>query len=264
MGVFYKEITTGNEIEQCVNLQKTVFGLSDTEVISPHLLHLISRNNPPIGISVGAYITNDDSVKLIGYLIGFASHPENSIYTVLMGIDPKYQNNIYGHKLALKSRDIAIEKGFSSMSCAFDPFDHRLARLYISRLGFKGLHFIKNKNDLPTEENPNLIPIGSFLAKWDFHSTNSSDCFDDIKKNKIENLLNCYPIISKDIFRDSDKLLVEIPSLQTNDDYNYTERKINAQNILIEYINNRHYYVSDCYSIKVENKRKSYYLLEKQ
>lgn len=63
------------------------------------------------------------------------------------------------------------------------------------------------------------------------------------------------------------KVLVEIPEnfvqLKSTDVKNALKWRITTRNIFIEYLNNRNYIISDCYSIKVDNKHKTYYLLEK-
>src|SRR3972149_9683272 len=123
----FRELVTEDDFKQCIDLQKSLFNLSETEVISPLLLRLIARNNPPTGISLGIFSHGMNGIELIGFMIGFATFIDRSIYGLMIGIRPDQQNKGYGYKLFLKFREKAITMNLDCMYGIVDPLEANLA-----------------------------------------------------------------------------------------------------------------------------------------
>jgi predicted GNAT superfamily acetyltransferase len=262
MKIEYRELIAEEDIIQCIQLQKSIFNLSDADLVSPLLLKLIARNNPPIGISIGVYKIIESKTELIGFALGFATFYNKSVYVVLMGILPEYQNKIYGYKLSLKFREIALSKGLETMYCVFDPILSNLARIYCTSLGFTGIKYEEDNSVF----NDNFIPNDKLLVKWNFNAQttiNKINCV-KIKLNVFDKNL----IASSDNWPELPVIYVEIPDnfgqIKSSNFKSALQWRISTREILSEYINNRHYILSDCYSIKINQERKTYYLLEKQ
>jgi predicted GNAT superfamily acetyltransferase len=267
MSFFCKEITEIEEINRSVSLQKAIFGFTDIELISPHILSMIARNNPPMGISLGIYEDDSNNNNLIGLLVAFSTMIDKAVYISLLGVKPEFQNRALGYKLLLYFRQVALKKGLTKMFGVFDPFEANLARLYFNLLGFNGIYYEKNEN---INKNLGIGIESQFVDKlhveWDFNYYDEFCHNRTINASNKNKLLNNLPIITGDFLPNNKSLLIEIPN---NNFHNFSLKEISdAKNqfgeILNEYINKRHYVVNDCFSYKIENRRKTYYLLEKQ
>ncbi len=263
MKIKFKELSTNRDFKQCIELQKSIFNLSEIESVSPLFLKLISRNSPPIGISYGLFNEEHVYSELIGFIIGFATFYEKSIYVVLIGIKPEYQNKKYGSLLLHKFRELALSRNIHSMSCVFDPLDSRLAMFYLTKLGCKGIKFINESEAL----NNYKIENDNILIHWDFDTVRPQNNFKSLNEKEFSELLNTNPLVSIDYMPDSSKVHLKIPTdfgnLKENE-YDIAKMKQEIiRKILTEYINNRGYMATYFYSYNINNKSESFYLLEK-
>lgn len=260
MSIEYRELETEDDFDQCINLQKGIFNFSDVDVVSQLVLRLIARDNPPMGISLGVFKNVNSKSELIGFVLAFATFNEKSVYIVLMGIKPEYQNGVYGYKLLLKFREVAITKCLHTMHCVFEPLESNLARLYCESLGFQGI-----KYNLDSGEHQ--IPSDKMFVKWEFTSKKVSDKIERSREVKREDI-DLSILANEKYFPETNKVLIEIPN-------NFIQLKeinlsialhwrLSTRKLFNEYINNRGYIVSDCISKKTENGRKTYYMLEKR
>jgi predicted GNAT superfamily acetyltransferase len=264
MKIEYKELISEEDIKQCIQLQKIIFNLSDADLISPLFFKLIARNNPPIGISIGAYMILDSKPELIGFALGFATFENKSVYVPLMGVLPEYQNKIYGYKLSLKFREIALSKGLKKLYCVFDPVLANLARLYCVSLGCIGIKYEDNKTVCTDHD----IPDDKLLVLWDFNAQTTIEKINCVKKNRNLSLIDERTIATSEYLPKLPMVFVEIPDnyiqLKNSNFESALQWRISTREILSEYINNRHYIISDCHSLKINKERKTYFLLEKQ
>jgi len=268
MSIEYKELTTIQDFDQCIELQRSIFGLTDFELISPLFLKLIFRNNPPIGISLGMFLVSQFEKELVGFIIGFATFIENSIYVTLGGIKTEHQRKGYGYNLFLKFREFSLEKQIGCMYCIFDPLESHLSRLYFSSLGFIGIKYEEEAYILSNIDTKKYVPADSLLIRWDFKSESTLKKLSGFKTPVTQELLQNIPIATDIYMPESPNILVEIPGnfiQMKNDDIESARKwRESTRNIFAEYINNRHYIVSDCYSFNQEDTRKTYYLLEEK
>jgi len=268
MAIEYRELSTAEDFNQCIELQKSIFGMSEIDVISPLFLKLIARNNPPIGISLGIFKSDLNLSELIGFIIGFATFQQKSIYSVTLGIKPEYQNNVYGYRLMLKYREVALSKNIEFLFGLFDPLDANIARFNIACLGYIAFNYIIDSQTLLDEKNKKYITNDKIVVRWDINTSKTIDRISGIKRNNNQKVPNLFPIATTQCMPEAPSVLVEIP-----EDFNYLlvnkideafVWRISTREIFKEYINKRQYIISDCFSIKHDYNRKTYYLLEKK
>lgn len=254
----YREMNTEEDFWQCINLQKNVFHLPDTHVISPLFLKLIARKEPPIGISLGVFNLVDDKSEMLGFIIGFASFHEKSIHTVMLAVKPEHKNKIYGYKLLIKFKEEALAQNLKSMYCVFEPLETNLARLYMSMDGAVGIKYIEEK---PGREAD--LSMDKLLIHWNI----SENIFKAPVKPDFRKIIEMYPTANYKYLPDSDKVLMEIPEnylwLKKENIKAAIEWREKTRIILSHYLNTKKYLVSNCFTGRIKNLRKSYYLLEK-
>jgi predicted GNAT superfamily acetyltransferase len=235
-----------------------VFGFSETELVSPLILKLIARDNPPLGILIGVFECLDQVEELIGLIIGFATFDGNSVYAAAGGLLQEYQDGLLGFKMILKMRDAAMSRGLTAMYGVHEPIDSSLSRLYYGGLGYSGFKYnIDVGND--------SIPSDKLLYKWVFDSPQTREKLAGRGKRKLEETKDTCPVVSVDDWPDAAEVLMPLPPdfirLKIDDPSAAARIRLESRAILNEYINKRKYVIADCVTGKVSGERKSFYVL---
>ena len=257
-GFEIRDFKNENDFNQCIELQKKIFSLSETDVLSPLYLKLIARNNPPVGISLGFFKEN----QLIGFMVGTATLLEKSLYVVFAGLDAAFHSKGIGRGIFLEFRKRALNNGIEQLYGIFEPLDTKLAYLYFSKLGFWGINYEKDVYALSNLVQE--VPNDKVLFRWSLNSRNTISKINNKRERNINEHLKNIPIVSQNNLSDNSHILIKIPvEFDLSKKENYLVR-IETRNLFCEYINSRKYFITDCISEIKNNKRQIYYLLEKQ
>ncbi len=125
-----RECTSIEEFEQCVALQREVFGFPDVEV-SPRRHFIVSRRAG--GWALGAFAGDE--------LIGFVHHlpavegAEVYGYSHMLAVRAVYQNKGVGARLKWAQRERALAEGRKLIRWTWDPMQARNAHFNLNRLG---------------------------------------------------------------------------------------------------------------------------------
>ena len=125
-----REVSTIEEYDACIRLQREVFGLPDLE-ISPRR-HLIVSNRAG-GWTLGAFVDG----KLIGFVHHLAAVKDDFIfgYSHMMAVDAAFQNKGVGAQLKWAQRTRALNEGRDYIKWTFEPMRARNAHFNLNRLG---------------------------------------------------------------------------------------------------------------------------------
>jgi predicted GNAT superfamily acetyltransferase len=119
-----------DQFQSCVDLQITVWGYADGDLIPRRMFLLADRIG---GQVLGAF----EGEKIVGFamaLPGFrAGQPY--LHSHMLAVLPEYRDLGLGRRLKLAQRDDAIARGFELMEWTFDPLEIKNAHLNIARLG---------------------------------------------------------------------------------------------------------------------------------
>jgi predicted GNAT superfamily acetyltransferase len=167
-----REVSSIEEYDACIRLQREVFGLPDLE-ISPRRHLIVSRRAG--GWTLGAF----DAGRLIGFVHHLAAINGNEIfgYSHMMAVDAEYQNKGVGAQLKWAQRDRALAEGRSFIKWTFEPMRARNAHFNLNRLGvvireyavnFYGTDYGTN----PAEKGRGATGMDSdrLFAGWDLNS----------------------------------------------------------------------------------------------
>ena len=264
MKIEYRKLASQDDFSQCIDLQRSIFGLSDIDIVSPLILQLIARENPSMGILLGAFKITEEKQELIGFIISMATSLERSLYGTVIGVKTQYLNKGYGLYLILKLREEALKNNLEYLFGVYEPLDKNLAHLYINHLGFIGTHYQEDIYYLNGTNKKDHVPTDKILFKWDFKSLSK----DDKIKNNSREWLQLYPIATSDNMPDSPHVLVEIPynfDLMKKEDIKkamYWRQR--TKEIFTHYINHRNYIIYDYLTSRENQIKKSFYLLKAQ
>jgi predicted GNAT superfamily acetyltransferase len=125
-----REVSSIQEYDACIKLQREVFGLPDLE-ISPRR-HLIVSHRAG-GWTLGAFVDH----RLIGFVHHLAAVQGDYIfgYSHMMAVAAEYQNKGVGAQLKWAQRARALAEGRDFIKWTFEPMRARNAHFNLNRLG---------------------------------------------------------------------------------------------------------------------------------
>lgn len=128
--VAVREVSTIEEYDACIRLQREVFGLPDLE-ISPRR-HLIVSHRAG-GWTLGAFVDS----RLIGFVHHLAAVEGDYIfgYSHMMAVAAEFQNQGVGAQLKWAQRSRALNEGRDYIKWTFEPMRARNAHFNLNRLG---------------------------------------------------------------------------------------------------------------------------------
>jgi len=167
-----REVSSIEEYDACINLQRAIFGLPDLE-ISPRRHLIVSREAG--GWTLGAFVE--------GRLVGFVHHLaavrgiEIFGYSHMMAVASEYQNQGVGARLKWAQRARALWEGRELIRWTFEPVRARNAHFNLNRLGvvvrnyavnFYGTDYVTN----PAEKTAGASGMDSdrLFASWELRS----------------------------------------------------------------------------------------------
>src|SRR6266481_6485693 len=167
-----REVSSIEEYDACIKLQREVFGLPDLE-ISPRR-HLIVSHRAG-GWTLGAFVDH----KLIGFVHHLAAVKADYIfgYSHMMAVASEYQNKGVGAQLKWAQRVRALAEGRDFIKWTFEPMRARNAHFNLNRLGvvvreyavnFYGTDYVTN----PAEKAAGISGMDSdrLFANWELRS----------------------------------------------------------------------------------------------
>ena len=162
-----REVSTIEEFDGCIRLQREAFGLPDLE-ISPRR-HLIVSHRAG-GWTLGAFAEG----KLVGFVHHLAAVAENYIfgYSHMMAVAVEYQNKGVGAQLKWAQRARALAEGRDFIKWTFEPMRARNAHFNLNRLGVVVREYAVNfygtdYGEEPAEQDGQGLDSDRLFASWD-------------------------------------------------------------------------------------------------
>ena len=167
-----REVSSIDEYDACIKLQRDVFGLPDLE-ISPRRHLIVSREAG--GWTLGAF----NEGKIVGFVHHLAAVRGEEIfgYSHMMAVAADYQNRGVGAQLKWAQRARALSEGRDFIKWTFEPMRARNAHFNLNRLGvvirdyavnFYGTDYVTN----PVEKAAGASGMDSdrLFASWELRS----------------------------------------------------------------------------------------------
>jgi predicted GNAT superfamily acetyltransferase len=169
-----RECTTIEELDQCVSLQREVFGLPEVE-ISPRRHLIVSRHAG--GWTLGAFENGSQLVGFVHHLVAIRGEDEIIGYSHMMAVRKNYQNKGVGARLKWAQRQRALAEGRHFIRWTWEPMQARNAHFNLNRLGvvvreygqdFYGVDYVTD----PAAQSSvgNGLPSDRLIANWELSS----------------------------------------------------------------------------------------------
>ena len=125
-----RPLTTFDQFEKCVELQREAFGSSERDLQPARLYRVQSLIG---GLVLGAF----DGDRLVGFNNCMPGIRDGKPYwhSHMLGVATEYRNAGIGSKLKLEQRAAALERGITLIQWTFDPLQAKNAYLNIEKLG---------------------------------------------------------------------------------------------------------------------------------
>src|SRR5260221_3705900 len=167
-----REVSSIDEYDACIKLQRAVFGLPDLE-ISPRRHLIVSREAG--GWTLAAFNEN----KIVGFVHHLAAVRGDEIfgYSHMMAVAADFQNLGVGAKLKWAQRARALAEGRDFIKWTFEPMRGRNAHFNLNRFGvvirdyavnFYGTDYVTN----PVQQHAGASGMDSdrLFANWELGS----------------------------------------------------------------------------------------------
>jgi len=157
-----RKLTSIADFEEAVQLQKTIWGFADIELL-PRRLFVVA--NKIGGQTLGAF----DGDRMVAFLIaipGVKADGTQYIHSHMLGTLREYRDRGLGKKLKLMQRVDALERGIQLIEWTFDPLELKNAFFNIERLGAVVRRFVPNQYGTTSSHLHGGLPTDRCIAEW--------------------------------------------------------------------------------------------------
>jgi predicted GNAT superfamily acetyltransferase len=129
--VVIKRLESFQEYLEIENLQKSIWGFSETQIVPSSLLIDIQRHG---GLVLGA--TDRTTGKVVAFLIGYLGWRNGQVKhcSDMMGVLPDFRSKQIGCQLRLRQRNYVLSQGIRLVTWIFDPLEGINACLSVRKL----------------------------------------------------------------------------------------------------------------------------------
>jgi predicted GNAT superfamily acetyltransferase len=157
-----RQLFTLDEFTDVLNLQKTIWGFADIELLPRRFLVVASKIG---GHVFGAY----DAGRMVGFCFaipGVKANGQPYLHSHMLGVLPEYHNAGIGRRLKLSQREEALGRGIVLMEWTFDPLELKNAFFNIERLGAIVRRYSENQYGLTASPLHGGLPTDRCVAEW--------------------------------------------------------------------------------------------------
>jgi len=150
------------EFEEAVQLQKTIWGFADIELLPVRLFVVANKVG---GHAFGAF----DRGRMIGFclaIVGLKPGAGAYLHSHMLGVLPEYHNCGAGRRMKLAQREEALARGIELIEWTFDPLEIKNAYFNMERLGAVVRRYVDNQYGTTTSPLHGGLPTDRCIAEW--------------------------------------------------------------------------------------------------
>jgi predicted GNAT superfamily acetyltransferase len=156
-----RPLVAPEEFEQGVEMQKTVWGFEDVDLVPLRLFVVAAK----IGGQVfGAF----DGAQMVGFVMSLPAYRNRRAYlhSHMTAVAPAYQGQGLGRRLKLEQRREAMARGVELVEWTFDPLEFRNAYFNLERLGVTCCRYVRNLYGRTSSPLHGGLPTDRLVAEW--------------------------------------------------------------------------------------------------
>jgi predicted GNAT superfamily acetyltransferase len=157
-----RQLFTLDEFSDVLQLQKTIWGFADIELLPLRFLVVVSKVG---GHVFGAY----DGAEMVGFCFaipGVKTGGRPYLHSHMLGVLPRYHNAGIGRRLKLMQRDEALSRGITLIEWTFDPLEVKNAFFNVERLGAIVRRYNPNQYGVTASPLHGGLPTDRCIAEW--------------------------------------------------------------------------------------------------
>jgi len=157
-----RPLTEGRQFQEAVQLQKTIWGFDDVELLPVRLFVVATKVG---GQALGAY----DGAAMVGFLLaipGLKPGGGTYLHSHMLGVLPEYRNRGVGRMLKLEQRRDALARGIDLVEWTFDPLELKNAFFNMERLGAIVRRYVENQYGTTSSPLHGGLPTDRCVAEW--------------------------------------------------------------------------------------------------
>lgn len=263
-----RTLHTLEDFQQCVDIQKQVWGFDDPYDIVPLPLLVVSERND--GIVLGAF----EGKEMIGFVYSLpGTHKNQKVqWSHMLAVVSTLRNTDIGYKLKIAQYESAREKGYDVIEWTYDPLESKNAYFNLRKLGCIAKEYEINIYGITSSPLHSGTPTDRLIAHWpipplkkdvpEFTSHPSEELLISRTHFKQEALLIDEILLD----RNGEYLFLEIPSemqqLKTVAPEGPLEWRLQTRKAFEHYLNNG-YVVYSFLTFREETPRRSFYVFKK-
>jgi len=149
------------ELRACVQLQKTVWGFSDLDLVPLRMFVVAEKVG---GQVIGAFDQDD----MVGFAMSVPGIRGSHTYfhSHMLAVHPEYQNAGLGRRIKLFQREDAVAHGIELLEWTFDPLEIKNAKLNIQKLGAIVRRYTINQYGITSSPLQGGLPTDRLIAEW--------------------------------------------------------------------------------------------------
>jgi len=157
-----RALTETRQYQEAVDLQKTVWGFNDIELLPVRLFVVATKVG---GQAFGAY----DGSRMVAFLLaipGLKPGGGTYLHSHMLGVLAEYRNQGVGRMLKLRQREDALQRGIRLVEWTFDPLELKNAFFNMERLGAIVRRYVENQYGTTTSPLHGGLPTDRCVAEW--------------------------------------------------------------------------------------------------
>jgi predicted GNAT superfamily acetyltransferase len=161
-----RSLTEMADFQSCVEIQGTVWGYDDNDIIPRRMFLLASK--------IGGQVMG--ALSATGEMAGFAMalpairDGETYLHSHMLAVVPQYRNAGLGRRLKLAQRDEALSRGIERMEWTYDPLEIKNAYLNLTRLGAISRRYQQDFYGPTSSLLQGGLPTDRLYAEWHLRS----------------------------------------------------------------------------------------------
>ncbi|WP_179953277.1 GNAT family N-acetyltransferase [Desulfobotulus mexicanus] len=257
MEVEIRRLSTQEEMDACIALQKTIWGLEDQGVTSPISLKAWTMEDVRTGFVLGAFADKG----MVGMAIAMATMEPGLAYGHMLGVLDEYRDRSVGGLLHQVLVQELLSRNIREMAWTYDPMESRNGYLYLTLQGGKGIRYMEDCYHVPCSMHAG-IPMDRLLVRCSLDG--KPEHKDDMTT---AGALALYPLAGPEHMPHDNAVLLEIPgdlkTLKMNDMDRALRWQQDIRCVFTEYLNRRSYHATRLFSETSDTGRRSFYLLSR-
>lgn len=157
-----RPITTREECDACVALQRATWGDDFTDVVPQSILKVSQRVG---GIALGAF---EPSGGMLGFVFGLTGVERGKVvhWSDMLAVAPRARNLGLGRRLKEAQRKLVREIGGDVIYWTFDPLIARNAHLNFNRLGARVSEYVVDMYGVTDSPLHGGVPTDRIIVAW--------------------------------------------------------------------------------------------------